>query len=77
MESGGCFFFNETSPGQKIAYGDLAKRLGMSTTPIIQALKRLDEQGLVRYEPNRGYGAPVISRSLASSLTYSSEVIKT
>jgi len=55
------FFVNEITPGQKIAYGDLAKRLGMSTTPIIQALKRLEDQGLVRHEPNRGYYTEDIS----------------
>lgn len=49
------FFINEITPGQKISYGDLAKRLGMSTTPVIQALKQLEYQGLVRHEPNRGY----------------------
>ncbi|MBU0969079.1 MAG: GntR family transcriptional regulator [Proteobacteria bacterium] len=49
------FFLNEIIPGQKISYGDLAKRLEMSTTPVIQALKRLEFQGLVRHEPNRGY----------------------
>ena len=49
------FFVNEIAPGQKISYGDLAKRLGMSTTPVIQALKRLEHQGLVLHEPNRGY----------------------
>lgn len=49
------FFVNEIGPDQKISYGDLAKRLGMSTTPVIQALKRLEDQGLVRHEPNRGY----------------------
>ncbi|WP_457577245.1 GntR family transcriptional regulator [Desulfomarina sp.] len=49
------FFANEIGPDQKISYGDLAKKLGMSTTPVIQALKRLEDQGLVRHEPNRGY----------------------
>lgn len=49
------FFVNEITPGQKISYGDLANRLGMSTTPVIQALKRLEDQGLVRHEANRGY----------------------
>ncbi len=49
------FFVNEIGPDQKISYGDLAKKLGMSTTPVIQALKRLEDQGLVRHEPNRGY----------------------
>lgn len=55
------FFVNEITPGQKISYGDLAKRLGMSTTPVIQALKRLEDQGLVRHEPNRGYYTEDIS----------------
>jgi len=55
------FFRNEIIPGQKIAYGDLARRLQMSTTPVIQALKRLEFQGLVRHEPNRGYYTEGIS----------------
>lgn len=55
------FFLNEIFPGQKISYGDLAKRLNMSTTPVIQALKRLEFQGLVRHEPNRGYYTENIS----------------
>jgi DNA-binding GntR family transcriptional regulator len=55
------FFLNEIIPGQKISYGDLAKRLNMSTTPVIQALKRLEYQGLVRHEPNRGYYTENIS----------------
>jgi DNA-binding GntR family transcriptional regulator len=55
------FFLNEIIPGQKISYGDLAQRLEMSTTPIIQALKRLEFQGLVRHEPNRGYYTENIS----------------
>ncbi|MFO7753765.1 MAG: GntR family transcriptional regulator [Desulfobacteraceae bacterium] len=55
------FFRNEIIPGQKIAYGDLAQRLQMSTTPVIQALKRLEFQGLVRHEPNKGYYTEGIS----------------
>jgi len=45
----------ELTPGQKIAYRELAERLEMSPTPIIQALKWLEIQGFVRHEPNRGY----------------------
>lgn len=48
-------FHKEIVPGQKIAYRDLAERLGMSLTPVIQALKWLEIQGLVRRERNRGY----------------------
>jgi len=56
---------NELTPGQKIAYRDLAERLGMSQTPVIQALKWLEFQQLVRHEPNRGYStAPIDLREV-------------
>jgi len=54
-------FHNEIAPGQKIVYTDLAKRLDMSPTPVIQALKWLEFQGIVRREPNRGYFTEPIS----------------
>lgn len=54
-------FHNEIAAGQKIAYRDLAERLGMSQTPVIQALKWLEFQQLVRHEPNRGYYTAPIS----------------
>ena len=54
-------FHSEIVPGQKIAYRDLAERLGMSQTPVIQALKWLEFQGLVRHEHHRGYYTEPIS----------------
>lgn len=48
-------FHNEIVPGQKISYRELAEKLDMSLTPVIQALKKLEHQGLVHYETNRGY----------------------
>jgi len=48
-------FHNEIVADQKISYRDLSERLGMSQTPVIQALKWLEFQQLVRHEPNRGY----------------------
>ena len=45
----------ELVPGQRIAYRDLAEKLQLSPTPIIQALKWLELQGFVQHEPNRGY----------------------
>jgi DNA-binding GntR family transcriptional regulator len=48
-------FHKEIGSGQKIACRDLANRLEMSPTPVIQALKWLEFQGLVRHEPDRGY----------------------
>jgi DNA-binding GntR family transcriptional regulator len=49
------FSNNEIGPGQKIPYWELAKRLGMSLTPIVQALNQLELQGLVKHVPKRGY----------------------
>jgi DNA-binding GntR family transcriptional regulator len=52
---------NELTPGQKISYRKLADRLGMSLTPVIQALKQLEFQGLVKYEANKGYSTEPMS----------------
>lgn len=54
-------FHNDIAPGQKISARDLARRLGMSPTPVVQALSRLEHQGLVRRENNRGYYSEPIS----------------
>lgn len=42
-------------PGQKLVYDDLAKQLQMSRTPIINALNRLEQHGLVASESHRGF----------------------
>jgi DNA-binding GntR family transcriptional regulator len=49
------FFKNEIAPGQKISTTELAERFHMSPTPIVQALKWLEMQGMVRHEHNKGY----------------------
>ena len=54
-------FHSEIVPGQKISYRDLSERLNMSQTPVIQALKWLEFQQLVRHEPHRGYTTAPIS----------------
>lgn len=43
------------NPGQKLLYKDLCELLGMSKTPIINALNQLIYEGFVTYEHNRGY----------------------
>ena len=42
-------------PGQRLVYDDLARTLNMSRTPIINALNRLAQQGLVDSESFRGF----------------------
>ncbi len=54
-------FKNEIVPGQKLSYRMIAEKLGISLTPVVQALKILEFQGLVRHEPNRGYYAEPLS----------------
>ncbi|MDO9404090.1 MAG: GntR family transcriptional regulator [Polaromonas sp.] len=42
-------------PGQRLTETALAEEMQTSRTPVVNALKMLAEQGLVRYETNRGY----------------------
>ncbi|WP_300460229.1 GntR family transcriptional regulator [Desulfobacula sp.] len=48
-------FLNKILPGQKIKYKDLANLIGVSMTPVIQAIKWLEFRNIVRHEPNKGY----------------------
>ncbi len=48
-------YTRELSPGQRISYRDVAEKLSLSPTPIVQALKRLELLGFVCHEPNRGF----------------------
>ena len=42
-------------PGQKLVYADLAEAIGVSKTPVINALSRLESDGFVQYAKNTGY----------------------
>jgi DNA-binding GntR family transcriptional regulator len=44
----------ELEPGTKLTQQDLAKRLGMSATPIREAMRELQAQGILSYEGNKG-----------------------
>ncbi|SHJ40390.1 transcriptional regulator, GntR family [Roseomonas rosea] len=46
-------------PGLRLTEADLVTRLGISRTPVRQALTRLETEGLVSHEPRRGI---VVSR---------------
>ncbi len=48
-------------PGQKLPYRELTERLGMSKTPIVNALNRLEQEGFILSEPNVGYAVKPIS----------------
>ncbi|MEV6927386.1 GntR family transcriptional regulator [Dactylosporangium sp. NPDC051485] len=42
-------------PGEKIRQVDLAERIGVSRSPLREALRTLESEGVVSYEANRGY----------------------
>jgi len=70
-------FNNRILPGRKISYRQLADELGMSLTPVIQALKRLEHQGLVRHEPNRGYFTEPMSLQEVQEIYDLREILET
>jgi DNA-binding GntR family transcriptional regulator len=42
------------APGHRITEADLAARIGVSRTPVRQAIARLEAEGLLTHEPRRG-----------------------
>lgn len=48
-------FLQRLVPGQRLVYDDLARMLNMSRTPIINALNRLEQQGLVVSASFKGF----------------------
>ena len=51
----GLILSGKYTSGQRLIYAKLEKMLGISKTPIISALSRLEHQGFVDYIKNRGY----------------------
>lgn len=50
------------SPGSRINIGNLSRELGISNSPIREALNLLEQQGLVVSIPNRGINVVAISQ---------------
>jgi len=44
----------ELPPGSRLRESQIAERLGISRTPVREALRQLEAQGLVTHEPHRG-----------------------
>ena len=45
----------ELKPAERINEGDIAKQLGVSRTPLREALNRLKTEGFLRFEPGKGF----------------------
>lgn len=52
---------SEIVPGARIVESRLAEELGVSRTPLREALLQLEQEGYVIAEPNRGYSAAELS----------------
>jgi GntR family transcriptional regulator, rspAB operon transcriptional repressor len=59
---------NEIMPGQKLHHQHLSERLGVSRTPIREALTRLVQEGYVSFLPNRGFTCKEIRMQEAEEL---------
>ena len=59
---------NEIMPGQKLHHQQLSERLGVSRTPIREALTRLVQEGYVSFLPNRGFTCKEIRMQEAEEL---------
>jgi DNA-binding GntR family transcriptional regulator len=59
---------NEIMPGQKLNHQQLSERLGVSRTPVREALTRLVQEGYVSFLPNRGFTCKEIRLQEAEEL---------
>ncbi|MDY6971818.1 MAG: GntR family transcriptional regulator [Thermodesulfobacteriota bacterium] len=71
------FYSQKLIPSQKILYTDLANQFGMSRTPVINALGRLEKEGYVNLIKNRGYFVSQISMKEAINTINARELIET
>jgi DNA-binding GntR family transcriptional regulator len=64
------------SPGSRINVEELTRKLGASRTPIWEAIRRLEQEGLVRNVPNRGVFLIELTRDAAAELYAVREVLE-
>ncbi|PTV95912.1 GntR family transcriptional regulator [Rhodobacter aestuarii] len=56
------------APGERLKTAELAKRLGLSTMPLREALRKLEGEGLVEIEPHRGATVRQLDRAYITDL---------
>ncbi|TYC61927.1 GntR family transcriptional regulator [Rhodobacterales bacterium] len=61
-------FSGRLAPGERLKTAELAKRLGFSTMPLREALRKLEGEGLVEIEPNRGAAVRQLDRAYITDL---------
>jgi DNA-binding GntR family transcriptional regulator len=66
----------EIVPGQRLVFIDLAKQLGVSRTPVNNALSILAQEGYLDFVPNQGYSVHKLTRQEAEFLFEIREVLE-
>jgi DNA-binding GntR family transcriptional regulator len=62
--------------GERLREIDLAKQIGLSRTPIREALSWLESEGLVAHDPMRGVVVAELDYSMVTELYYMREVLE-
>lgn len=63
-------------PGQKLIFVDLAEKIGVSRTPVNNALSILANEGYLDFIPNQGYSVHVLTEEEANYLFEIREMIE-
>lgn len=63
-------------PGQRLVFVDLAKQLGVSRTPVNNALSILAKEGYLDFVPNQGYSVHKLTRKEAEGLYEVREILE-
>lgn len=63
-------------PGERLLQLELAKKLGISSTPIREALRALQAQGIVVHEPNKGVRVADVRPEEATEIYLIREVLE-
>lgn len=66
----------EIVPGQRLVFNDLAQLLGVSRTPVNNALSMLANEGFLDFVPNQGYRVHEITKEEAESLYEIREILE-
>ena len=63
-------------PGQRLIFVDIAKQLGVSRTPVNNALSILAKEGYLDFVPNQGYSVHKLTMEEAESLYEIREILE-
>jgi len=63
-------------PGERLREIDLARQIGLSRTPIREALSRLESDGLVTHDAIRGVVVAELDHNMVTELYYMREVLE-